>query len=164
MGSTDVASAEPMMEEESVDKEKGDGEEEEGNELKTQIPTGFFDDPDTDAKVRGLEAPSIKHARELEEGLKKFEREIVIEQERAEETRHELDEAKYEKVAEEEMQYQGELQTRLEKLRASQRLRAEAIAATATASSAVAAAAEEDEGDEDSGSDVEFDWRAKGFG
>merc|ERR1712194_600021 len=80
------------------------------------------------------------------------------------ETRHELDEAKYEKVAEEEMQYQGELQTRLEKLRASQRLRAEAIAATATASSAVADAAEEDEGDEDSGSDVEFDWRAKGFG
>lgn len=148
--------------------EEGAEPETEGNELATQLPIGFFDDADTDAKVRGLEAPSIKQARELEEGLKKFEREINIEQEKAEETRHELDEAKYEKVAAEEAEYQGELQGRLLQLRERQRLRAEAAASASVTASAGAQgqnAAEQEEDEEgDSGSDVEFDWRAKGFG
>jgi len=69
------------------------------------LPAGFFDDPEQDAKVRGVEAPSIRAQRELEEGLKRFERELLIETEKAEETRHELDEEKYEDAAAEEMQF-----------------------------------------------------------
>jgi len=148
--------------------EEGAEPETEGNELATQLPPAFFDDRDTDAKVRGLEAPSIRESRELEEGLKKFEREINIEQEKAEETRHELDEAKYEKVAAEEAEYQGELQGRLAQLRERQRLRAEAAASASASANAAAqssnAGGEEEDEEGDSGSDVEFDWRAKGFG
>ncbi|CAE7362795.1 unnamed protein product [Symbiodinium natans] len=81
------------------------------------LPEGFFDDPEQDAKVRGMEAPSRKAERELEEGLRRFEREMAAEQEKAEETRHEIDEKKYEVLAAEEEEFQTQLQSRLVKLR-----------------------------------------------
>ncbi|CAJ1381799.1 unnamed protein product [Effrenium voratum] len=66
---------------ELVQGEGNDAEDDKG------LPEGFFDDPDIDAKMRGMEAPSKKAERELEEGLKRFEREMQAEQEKAEETR-----------------------------------------------------------------------------
>merc|ERR1740123_784952 len=82
-----------------------------------ELPQGFFDDPEMDAKVRGVEAPSERAKRELEEGLKRFEREMHLELEQSEETRHELDEERHEQVAEEEQELQGELHGRLQELR-----------------------------------------------
>merc|ERR1711948_36420 len=75
------------------------------------------DDPEMDAKVRGIETPAQRHQRELEEGLKKFEREMVVEIEQAEETRNELDEEKAEYVAAEEEEFQSDLRGRLAALR-----------------------------------------------
>merc|ERR1712137_1384505 len=80
-------------------------------------PEGFFDDPEQDAKVRGIETPAQRHQRELEEGLKKFEREMVVEIEQAEETRNELDEEKAEEVLAEEQEFQSDLRGRLAALR-----------------------------------------------
>jgi len=140
-----------------------------GSLLNRRFPRVFFDDAELDAKVRGVEAPSVRAQRELEEGLKRFQREMVVETERAEETRHELDEDKYEKVFEEEQEFQSTLQQRLQKLREqaavrSQKLQAKAAADGKAESGNGAPEAAEDASDEDSGSDVEFDWRAKGFG
>eukprot|EP00439_Symbiodinium_sp_Y106_P074394 s98_g14.t1 len=81
------------------------------------LPEGFFDDPELDAKVRGMEAPSRKAEREIEEGLRRFEREMAAEQEKAEETRHAIDEKKYEALAAEEEEFQTQLESRLVKLR-----------------------------------------------
>merc|ERR1712039_535272 len=81
------------------------------------IPEGFFDDPELDAKARGVEAPSQRAERELEEGLKKFEREMAVEIEHAEETRHELDEEKAEEVLQEEEEFQTSLRDRITLLR-----------------------------------------------
>ena len=83
----------------------------------TGLPEGFFDDPDVDAKMRGKEAPSKRAERELEEGFRRFEREMQAEQEKAEEARHEIDEQKYEAAAAEESEFQVQLQSRLELLR-----------------------------------------------
>lgn len=138
--------------------------------LAAQLPPGFFDNPEMDAKVRGVEAPSVRAQRQLEEGLKRFEREIAVETERAEETRHDLDETKYEEVAAEEVEFQSRLQQRLMLLRkrAAARSQGERSASPvkevgAAGGDAVAEAEAADVGG-DSGSDVEFDWRAKGFG
>jgi len=133
--------------------------EDEGEEPKG-LPEGFFDDPDMDAKMRGEEAPSKRKERELEEGLKRFEREMQAEQEKAEETRHEIDEEKYAVAAAEEEEFQVQLQSRLEKLRQQ------------TASRKLNLPKEEeeekeeeidDEGEDDDDEDLALDWRAKGF-
>merc|ERR1712083_1226394 len=81
------------------------------------LPAGFFDDPELDAKARGVEAPSQRAQRELEEGLKKFEREMAVQIEESEETRNELDEEKAEEVAAEEEEFQSSLRGRLAALR-----------------------------------------------
>merc|ERR1719375_1989705 len=139
------------------DGEQGDDAEE---EEKSQLPEGFFDDPELDAKARGVEAPSVVTQRELEEGLKRFEKEMMVEREKAEEARNELDEDKAEELAAEEDEFQRSLQGRLDALRKRQ---AEAVnksaAAAAEEQKEATAEAEEEDGD-DSGSDVEFDWRA----
>lgn len=95
-----------------------DEEHEVGEPLSTSgLPEGFFDDPDLDAKVRGVEAPSDRAQRNLEEGLKRFEKEMLVEAEKAEEARHEIDEERYEQVAAEEDAFQRTLEGRLEELR-----------------------------------------------
>merc|ERR1719336_310624 len=94
--------AESTVEEDPGEGGPAEGEGDADEDAASQLPEGFFDNPDLDAQVRGLEAPSVRQQRELEEGLKTFEREIAKETERAEETRHELDEQKYEEVAAEE--------------------------------------------------------------
>ena len=130
----------------------GDEEEPKG------LPEGFFDDPDMDAKMRGEEAPSKKAERELEEGLKRFEREMQAEQEKAEEKRHEIDEEKYEVAAAEEQDFQVQLQSRLEKLRqqtANRKLNLPKEEEKAEDDTAV-----DDDDDDD---DLALDWRAKGF-
>eukprot|EP00418_Pyrodinium_bahamense_P039493 CAMPEP_0179208284 /NCGR_PEP_ID=MMETSP0796-20121207/103872_1 /TAXON_ID=73915 /ORGANISM="Pyrodinium bahamense, Strain pbaha01" /LENGTH=302 /DNA_ID=CAMNT_0020913233 /DNA_START=32 /DNA_END=936 /DNA_ORIENTATION=- len=102
----------------------------------SELPEGFFDDPELDAKVRGVEAPSVRSQRELEEGLKRFEKEMEVEMEQSEETRHELDEAKYEQVAAEEVEFQGRLQSRLLQLQeqaAAKRRRLEEATASSSA-------------------------------
>ncbi|CAE7320954.1 unnamed protein product [Symbiodinium microadriaticum] len=93
-----------------------EAEAEEGQDDQA-LPEGFFDDPEQDAKVRGMEAPSRKAEREIEEGLRRFEREMAAEQEKAEETRHAIDEKKYEALAAEEEEFQTQLESRLVKLR-----------------------------------------------
>lgn len=144
-------------------------EAEEGDDPGSKLPAGFFDNPDLDAKARGQEAPSVRKVRELEEGLKRFEKEMLVETEIAEETRHELDEQKHEEVTAEEVEFQGKLQERLEFLRqqreraAQRKAESEKAAASAAAENTAAASADAD-GEDSSGSDVEFDWRAKGFG
>lgn len=147
--------------------------EEEAEEAPAGLPIGFFDDPDLDAKVRGAEAPSARTKRVLEEGLKKFEKEMVVETERAEETRHDLDEEKYEKAFEEEQEFQFTLVNKLQKLKelaeakrkaARESVERAKVEEESTATKSSANVAEEDDDDSDSGSDVEFDWRAKGFG
>lgn len=160
-----VAASEDEPPAKDIPKGEGAAEEDAGPSL----PEGFFDDPDLDAKVRGAEAPSIKAQRELEEGLKRFEKEIVVEVEKAEEARHDIDEEKYERVFAEEQEFQSSLQGRLEKLRkiAAEKL-SQRKSESGTAAAAAAAADDAEDagasGGEDSGSDVEFDWRAKGFG
>merc|ERR1712066_774569 len=71
-----------------------ESDEGEGEELPSepQLPVGFFDDPELDAKARGVEAPSVVAHRELEEGLKRFEKEMIVEREKAEEARNALEE------------------------------------------------------------------------
>merc|ERR1719375_2706401 len=96
------------------DGEQGDDAEE---EEKSQLPEGFFDDPELDAKARGVEAPSVVAQRELEEGLKRFEREMIVEREKAEEARNELEEDRNEEQAVEEEDLQRNLRDRLEALR-----------------------------------------------
>ena len=138
----------PMTEANRLDEEEPKG-----------LPEGFFDDPDMDAKMRGEEAPSKKAERELEEGLKRFEREMQAEQEKAEEKRHEIDEEKYEVAAAEEQDFQVQLQSRLEKLRQQ------------TANRKLNLPKEEEKADEDDTAvdddddddDLALDWRAKGF-
>lgn len=129
-----------------------------GEEEPKGLPEGFFDDPDMDAKMRGEEAPSKKAERELEEGLKRFEREMQAEQEKAEEKRHEIDEEKYAVAAAEEQDFQVQLQSRLEKLRQQ------------TANRKLNLPKEEEKADEDDTAvddddddDLALDWRAKGF-
>jgi len=147
----------------SADSEDGAGKE---------LPEGFFDDPELDAKVRGIEAPSVRNQRELEEGLKRFEREMAVEIEQSEETRHELDEEKYEQAAKEEEEFQGSLQSRLLELRkrAAAQSRQQQEERTASSTDAPAAVAANDVGKasdaagDNSDSDIEFDWRSKGFG
>jgi len=150
-----------------------------------ELPEGFFDDPDMDAKVRGVEAPAERAKRELEEGLKRFEREMHLELEQSEETRHELDEERHEQVAEEEQELQSELHGRLKELRKRRAATAarktqqqqqqqgggvEATTADASSDGSslpvgdAAKATLEPLPDDGSGSDVEFDWRAKEFG
>merc|ERR1711957_876540 len=150
------------------DDEKGEaGNEEEDTGA---LPAGFFDDPEQDARARGVEAPSQKMQRELEDGLKKFEREMAVQIEESEETRNELDEEKAEEVAAEEEDFQSSLRGRLAALRkrAAERdrvLQEAAAAATNSASEEMAVSNAEDGVDGvDSDSDVEFDWRAKDFG
>merc|ERR1712060_20214 len=123
-------------------------------------------DPEADAKARGVETPSQKMQRELEEGLKKFEREMVVEIEQSEETRNELDEEKAEEVMAEEQDFQSNLRGRLAALRqrAAERDRVLQAAAEAAKKEALQETAEAEDPGDDSGSDVEFDWRAKDFG
>lgn len=128
----------------------------------SQLPEGFFDNPELDAKARGIEAPAVVAQRELEEGLKRFEREMLIEREKAEEARNELDEEKFEELAVEEEEFQRTLQGRVEALRHRQAEALKSAPAPAVEESHVEAEVEE-EGD-DSGSDIDFDWRAKDFG
>merc|ERR1711920_127056 len=132
------------------------------------LPEGFFDDPELDAKVRGIETPAQRAQRELEDGLKKFEREMVVEIEQAEETRNEIDEEKAGYVAAEEEEFQSDLRGRLATLRKraaeKNRLAQEAAAAKQAEKDAAPAAVDDAEDAGDSGSDVEFDWRAKDFG
>merc|ERR1719440_690204 len=97
-------------------KDGGEDAEEEG-EAPPQLPEGFFDDPEQDAKARGVEAPSVKAQRELEEGLKRFEKEMLVEREKAEEARNELEEDRAEEQAVEEEDLQRDLKGRLEALR-----------------------------------------------
>jgi len=132
------------------------------------LPEGFFDDPELDAKVRGAEAPSKIAERELEEGLKRFEREMVAETEKAEETRHDLDEQKYEAAAADEQEFQKRLHARLAALRKKtqeglSKKQTEASAAAPATGAAGNANAEDDGEDDDDEEDVAFDWRAKGF-
>ena len=128
------------------------------------LPEGFFDDPDADAKARGIEAPSVRVERELEEGMKKFEEEMAQETERAESTRHEIDEKRYEEAAGEEREFQLKLEARLRSLRKEAQ---DKVALIQTKPCELAVAAPQgSEPDEDSGAsdgDVEFDWRAKAF-
>merc|ERR1712113_759079 len=122
------------------------------------LPEGFFDDPELDAKVRGIETPAQRHQRELEEGLKKFEREMVVEIEQAEETRNELDEEKAEYVAAEEEEFQSDLRGRLAALRKRAADRNAALQEAEKAKAATASNPEETVVDDadggDSGSDV----------
>merc|ERR1712061_528999 len=101
--------------------------------------------------------------RELEEGLKKFEREMVVEIEQSEETRNELDEEKAEEVLAEEQDFQSNLRGRLAALRkkAAERDRVLQAAAEAAKREAPQETTEAEDPADDSGSDVEFDWRAK---
>eukprot|EP00405_Crypthecodinium_cohnii_P044375 CAMPEP_0206581890 /NCGR_PEP_ID=MMETSP0325_2-20121206/34129_1 /ASSEMBLY_ACC=CAM_ASM_000347 /TAXON_ID=2866 /ORGANISM="Crypthecodinium cohnii, Strain Seligo" /LENGTH=304 /DNA_ID=CAMNT_0054088409 /DNA_START=98 /DNA_END=1009 /DNA_ORIENTATION=+ len=130
-------------------------------EAQPTLPEGFFDNPDEDAKVRGVEAPSIRAQRELEEGLKKFEREMATETERMEETRHEIDEEKYDQLQAEEEEFQSSLAQRLNNLKAksSEKMKNWKLNEQEEDPAVIVARAM-DEADEDSGSDVEFDWRA----
>lgn len=132
------------------------------------LPAGFFDDPERDAKARGIEAPALRQQRELEEGLKRFAREMATTQEEAEETRHELDEQKYEEAAAEEQEFQSDLDVRLAKLRerAASRRHAEKVTAATLASGAPAPIDNIEDAansDDDDAAEIEFDWRAKGF-
>lgn len=127
------------------------------------LPEGFFDDPELDAKVRGMEAPSRKAEREIEEGLRRFEREMAAEQEKAEETRHAIDEKKYEALAVEEEEFQTQLESRLVKLRQAASERKKGSSAASAPTETVAESAEDD-ADDDEDADMDFDWRAKGFG
>lgn len=131
------------------------------------IPEGFFDDPEQDAKVRGVEAPSARKERELTEGLKLFERQMEQEVEKSEATRHELDEEAYEKNFNLEQQKQKAYWNKLERLRKIREEKAAEAAAASAASATVDAEAggdkDDDEGDS-SGSDLDFDWRAKAVG
>merc|ERR1712146_579863 len=135
------------------------GEAEEQEEDKGQLPEGFFDDPELDAKVRGTEAPSVKAERELEEGLKRFEREMAQEQELAEEKRHEIDEEMYASTAADEQEFQSRLQSRLEALRKRTKdalaKKAEEAAASAPVSADASEANEDDEDADDDDDDVE---------
>merc|ERR1712113_788378 len=105
----------PMISSVASDREENDAEGE--ADTTGQLPEGFFDDPELDAKVRGVEAPSVRAQRELEEGMKRFQREMAIEIEQSEETRQDLDEDKFEEVAAEEEDFQTQLQDRLSALR-----------------------------------------------
>merc|ERR1712176_801842 len=105
------------MGDEKRTKDTPEGVDEEAEQEEQALPAGFFDDPEADAKARGVETPSQRAQRELEDGLKKFEREMAVEIEQAEETRHELDEEKAEEVAEEEEEFQTSLRSRLADLR-----------------------------------------------
>mmetsp|Transcript_27222 Transcript_27222/g.62769 ORF Transcript_27222/g.62769 Transcript_27222/m.62769 type:complete len:361 (+) Transcript_27222:71-1153(+) len=141
-------------------------EEADAPEEKPQgLPEGFFDDPDADAWARGAEAPSERAERELEEGFKKFEKEMIIENELSEEARHRLDELRYEKIAAEEAAFQQSLQQKLDdlKLQAVDRMNRGSSQDDESSATAEDYTAEAD-ALEDSGSDIEFDWRAKGFG
>lgn len=163
--------ATPAGSSEGSNKEADGSIEGEDADAAPDLPEGFFDDPEQDAKARGVEAPSVIAQRELEEGLKRFEKEMAIEKEKAEEVRHEIDEAKYEQAAAEEEEFQRSLQGRLALLRKQSAEKA-AIAAVAKAAAEKKAAEErmaaaEAEGGDDADSDdsdVDFDWRAKHFG
>lgn len=129
------------------------------------LPPGFFDDPELDAKVRGVEAPGIRAQRELEDGLKRFAREMASTQEQAEETRHELDEEKYAAAAAEEQEFQTELEARLAQLRAKASALNQRQKDAAIVGGGAPAALDTDNAsdDGDDGDDIGFDWRAKGF-
>jgi len=152
-------------------KEADGSAEAEDADAAPDLPEGFFDDPEQDAKARGVEAPSVIAQRELEEGLKRFEKELIVEKEKAEEVRHEIDEEKYEQAAAEEEEFQRSLQGRLALLRKQSADKA-ALAAVAKAAADKKAAEEKMAADEAEGgddvdsddSDVDFDWRAKHFG
>lgn len=145
-----------------ADAETSKAAEAEEPEEDSQLPQGFFDDPELDAKARGIEAPAVIAQRELEEGLKKFEREMLVEREKAEEARNELDEDRHEELAAEEDEFQRTLQGRLESLRRRQAEALKSAPAPVVEEKCIAPEVEE-EGD-DSGSDIDFDWRAKDFG
>jgi len=148
----------------AAEEEADDGEEQDGN-VAHELPIGFFDDPEQDAKARGVEAPSVVAERELEEGLKRFEKEMVVEQERAEETRQDIDERRYEDATAEEEAFQKTLHGRLERLRERAAARsAEVAKGTATDREAEASADAADETSDSDGSDIGFDWRSKRFG
>eukprot|EP00927_Polykrikos_kofoidii_P046304 TRINITY_DN40527_c0_g1_i1.p1 TRINITY_DN40527_c0_g1~~TRINITY_DN40527_c0_g1_i1.p1 ORF type:complete len:428 (-),score=111.96 TRINITY_DN40527_c0_g1_i1:139-1422(-) len=151
---------------EAADDDRGDEVPHEQETKPDGLPEGFFDDPEADARARGVETPSERKKRELEDGMKRFAREIEVEQEKGEETRYELEEARFEEVVEDEEDFQHDLQSRIEVLRRRQSTKMQE-AAEMTADVPVALNAgkgSDDEGDgEDSGSDVDFDWRAKGF-
>merc|ERR1719217_308828 len=145
----------------------GEGEEA-AEEVEPALPAGFFDDPEEDARARGVETPAERAKRELEEGLKKFEKEMAVEQEKAEETRHELDEERFEDQAQEENDFQSALLGRIQALRKKKDLKVQESAAKAAetarkAAEDTAAAEAVAENEDDSGSDVDFDWRSKGF-
>mmetsp|Transcript_35334 Transcript_35334/g.77246 ORF Transcript_35334/g.77246 Transcript_35334/m.77246 type:complete len:341 (-) Transcript_35334:98-1120(-) len=130
-----------------------------------RLPSGFFDDPELDAKARGVEAPSVAAARELEEGLKRFEREIAVEQEQAEETRNEIDEERFVETTMEEEEFQKDLYGRIEALRKRRKtVHLDGDSVQQKELDTEGLAAEEEDVDEGSDVDVDFDWRAKGFG
>eukprot|EP00427_Karlodinium_veneficum_P034239 CAMPEP_0169280006 /NCGR_PEP_ID=MMETSP1016-20121227/55343_1 /TAXON_ID=342587 /ORGANISM="Karlodinium micrum, Strain CCMP2283" /LENGTH=189 /DNA_ID=CAMNT_0009368235 /DNA_START=48 /DNA_END=614 /DNA_ORIENTATION=- len=91
-------------------------EVEESELSEPQLPEGFFDDPEQDAKARGVEAPSVIAQRDLEEGLKRFEKEMLIEREKAEEARNEIEEDRNEEQTAEEDAFQKNLRSRIEAL------------------------------------------------
>ncbi|CEM24433.1 unnamed protein product [Vitrella brassicaformis CCMP3155] len=85
------------------------------------LPTGFFDDPEQDAKARGLEKPSWRRDRELESELKRFEAQMEIEQQKREWMQHRSDEEKAADDLEEQISLQKDYASRFERL---QQLRA----------------------------------------
>lgn len=138
-----VPEAAPQAAEEPADQPEG-------------LPAGFFDDPDLDAKARGVEGPTARAKRELEDGIKRFEKEMLLEQERADETRHELDEEKAEEQMAEEEELQSHLLGRLSKLR-------EMAAKRPKLSTPKEAVSQAEDEEEISDAELDVDWRAKGF-
>lgn len=131
-------------------------------EAQPQLPEGFFDDPDLDAKARGQEKPSEVAKRELEVELKKFEKEMAVVQEDSEIVRHEMDEEKYEKAAAEEDHFQEAMAKHLQGLRKKTE-KAKTALQPSHAPAPKPAPIEDDEKEIESDEEVDFDWRAKGF-
>jgi len=128
-----------------------------------EIPEGFFDDPEEDARARGIELPSVRARRELEVGLKRFEQEIAVETELAEETRQELDEGRHEDAANDEDAFQKSLQDRLEAFRQQTAAKLKYLEQTKKVPSEDTVDSLNASDENFSDSDVEFDWRAKNF-